>query len=178
MQSASAVELIGIHIYPIKSCGAFSPKSWPITSTGLLYDRYWIIVNEAGAALTQKREPKLCKIKPEIDLANKKLILRWHDSESTISMNIDGQLSDEREQEHKIAKIGGKITKFVECQAQVNLWLSGVLDQPGLKLLRCVDVHSSVMNDSSFLLLNRNSVISLKNGFSNPLAESLTTVDY
>ena len=57
--SLSNIELSGICIYPIKSCGAFSPKAWPISKSGLLYDRCWVIVNEAGVALTQKREPKL-----------------------------------------------------------------------------------------------------------------------
>lgn len=55
----SKIELSGIYVYPIKSCGAFNPRVWPISKSGLLYDRCWVIVNEAGVALTQKREPKL-----------------------------------------------------------------------------------------------------------------------
>lgn len=168
MKTSSVINLTRINVYPIKSCGAFSPKCWPITENGLLYDRYWIIVNEAGAALTQKREPKLCKIRPEIDITKSMLTLRWHDTQSTISTSIDlGEASNEQELEPRLTKVGGKIKKFLDCYPTINMWLSDVLNQPGLRLLKCTDVQSSVMNDSSFMLLNRKSADAFRHSFSN-----------
>ncbi len=49
---------------------------WWVSETGLLYDREWMIVNEHGMLLTQKREPQLVFIKPAIDLEQNALILQ------------------------------------------------------------------------------------------------------
>lgn len=58
-----------IFLYPIKSCGAYSvTKNWDIYSMGLKYDREWMIATIAGVCLTQKQEPKLCLLTPNIDL--------------------------------------------------------------------------------------------------------------
>ncbi|CAG7821188.1 unnamed protein product, partial [Allacma fusca] len=48
---------------------------WAIGSRGLLYDRDWLIVNSSGVPLTQKREPRLCQLKPNIDISNRRLVL-------------------------------------------------------------------------------------------------------
>jgi molybdenum cofactor sulfurtransferase len=50
---------------------------WEVCDTGLLYDRQWMIVSENGVTISQKREPKLCLIKPNIDLVNKTLTLTF-----------------------------------------------------------------------------------------------------
>lgn len=55
-------------IYPIKSCAAFEVYQWDINERGFCYDREWVIVNQSGAYLSQKRESRLCLIKPSIDL--------------------------------------------------------------------------------------------------------------
>lgn len=47
--------LTSITVYPIKSCAGFSANQWPLTSTGLLYDREWILKSTAGEILTQKK---------------------------------------------------------------------------------------------------------------------------
>ena len=40
-----------------------------VGASGLEYDRSWaIVLNSDGSALNQKREPKLCLIRPTIDL--------------------------------------------------------------------------------------------------------------
>lgn len=167
-ESLPRVKLASIHVYPIKSCGAFSPQAWPVKRSGLLYDRFWVIVNEAGAALTQKREPKLCMIRPEIDLSTKKLILRYHGTQKAVAMEIDDDdFPPENSVPLNFTKICGKVNRLVECTSDVNHWLNDVLNQKGLKLLKCYDKNSLLMNDSPFLLLNRNSVINLKEQFQN-----------
>ncbi|GAA5895130.1 uncharacterized protein JCM6883_002328 [Sporobolomyces salmoneus] len=62
-------------LYPIKSCAAQSvdserdPEGWPLTSTGLLYDREFMLVDpSSGKALSQKKYPRMALIKPAIDL--------------------------------------------------------------------------------------------------------------
>uniref|UniRef100_T1ISR7 Molybdenum cofactor sulfurase n=1 Tax=Strigamia maritima TaxID=126957 RepID=T1ISR7_STRMM len=50
-------------------------SSWTIGKRGLLYDREWVVVDANGVTLTQKKEPRLCFIRPEIDLENRLLHL-------------------------------------------------------------------------------------------------------
>ena len=61
-----------------------------------------------------------------------------------------------------LARVCGKTVQTVDCGIEVSDWLSEVLDQPGLRLLKYVDQQqtcsSSLANDSAFLLVNRRSV--------------------
>ncbi|KAL5359085.1 molybdenum cofactor sulfurase [Aspergillus floccosus] len=60
-------------VYPIKSCGAFKVpdgQRWEIRREGLAWDREWCLVHQGtGAALNQKRYPRMALIRPYIDLA-------------------------------------------------------------------------------------------------------------
>lgn len=156
--------LVGIHVYPIKSCGSFNPQSWPITQSGLLYDRQWVIVNAAGAVLTQKREAKLCFIMPEIDLIGKRLILHHRNKSSSISLPLEAGLNGNSTCHTKIC---GKTVGVNDWGEDAGQWLSHVLDQPGLRLLRNENTAgtqkiSSLANDSPFLFINRKSALSLE----------------
>ena len=51
-------------------------RSWELGPRGLVYDREWMVTTETGVCLSQKREPRLCLIKPEVDLKGGKLRLR------------------------------------------------------------------------------------------------------
>lgn len=71
-------KLKNVFLFPIKSCGAFSvTDQWEITSTGLKYDRQWMIINSSGVSVTQKQNRNLCLIKPTIDLTKDLLILNY-----------------------------------------------------------------------------------------------------
>ncbi|RYR33414.1 hypothetical protein Ahy_A10g047999 isoform B [Arachis hypogaea] len=47
--------LKSITIYPIKSCGGFCSRSWPLSKNGLKHDREWILMSLNGEILTQKK---------------------------------------------------------------------------------------------------------------------------
>ncbi|PSN64816.1 PLP-dependent transferase [Corynespora cassiicola Philippines] len=61
-----------LSVYPIKSCAAYSVppgKPWQVRPEGLAWDREWCLVHQGtGAALSQKRYPKMALIRPAIDL--------------------------------------------------------------------------------------------------------------
>jgi len=126
--SLTDVKLVSIHVYPVKSCGSFSPKNWFISKAGLLYDRQWVVVNSVGAALTQKREPKLCLIRPEIDLIKNVMVLHCHGKEESISipLNDDRCLPRKSDHESSFSKICGKLARTIDCGPSVGKWLSEV----------------------------------------------------
>ncbi|CAG8110602.1 unnamed protein product [Penicillium salamii] len=59
-------------VFPIKSCGAFKipkGKRWEVKSEGLAWDREWCLIHQGtSAALNQKRYPRMCLIRPSIDI--------------------------------------------------------------------------------------------------------------
>ncbi|MCO5590926.1 hypothetical protein L7F22_044902 [Adiantum nelumboides] len=69
------VYLESITIYPIKSCGGFTVDSWPLSTSGLLYDREWVVVSTSSHALTQKKCPMMCLIGTYIEQSKNMLFV-------------------------------------------------------------------------------------------------------
>jgi uncharacterized protein YcbX len=55
--------LSAIFIYPVKSLAGIHVASWNVTETGLRYDRKWMIVDDNGQFLSQRRLPEMALIK-------------------------------------------------------------------------------------------------------------------
>ena len=55
--------LSAITLYPVKSLAGISVTSWPVTKTGLQYDRKWMLVDNAGQFLSQRKLPQMALIK-------------------------------------------------------------------------------------------------------------------
>ncbi|KAL4554583.1 hypothetical protein LXL04_037177 [Taraxacum kok-saghyz] len=68
LQSHLSHHLTSIVVYPIKSCSGFKVDSWPLSSTGLLYDREWLLKSTNGEILTQKKVPEMYYINTKINL--------------------------------------------------------------------------------------------------------------
>ncbi|OAL53291.1 PLP-dependent transferase [Pyrenochaeta sp. DS3sAY3a] len=68
----SRLHVESLCVYPIKSCAGFSVppgRAWEVRPEGLAWDREWCLVHQGtGAALSQKRYPKMALIRPSIDL--------------------------------------------------------------------------------------------------------------
>ncbi|KZF24786.1 PLP-dependent transferase [Xylona heveae TC161] len=73
-------------IYPIKSCAGWKvpPKTpWDIRGEGLAWDREWCLVHQGtGAALSQKRYPRMALIRPSIDFTKGVLRVRLYDAKA------------------------------------------------------------------------------------------------
>ena len=66
-----------VTLYPVKSCGALSVSSWQYGSSGLVYDRMWMVMSTAGYIVTLKRQPKMGMIVPSMDLVKGTLTLSY-----------------------------------------------------------------------------------------------------
>ncbi|MGZ8151937.1 MAG: MOSC domain-containing protein [Methylovulum sp.] len=55
-----------IIIYPVKSMTGISVTSWPVTKTGLQYDRKWMVIDNGGQFLSQRKLPRMALIKTAI----------------------------------------------------------------------------------------------------------------
>jgi uncharacterized protein YcbX len=55
-------KLVELNIYPVKSCQGQAVKQMTITSEGPEGDRQWMLVDEKGEFLTQRKHPKMATI--------------------------------------------------------------------------------------------------------------------
>ncbi|MBM4160430.1 MAG: MOSC domain-containing protein [Ignavibacteria bacterium] len=68
------LRLTELSIYPIKSARGISLASAQVTEHGLQYDRRWMLVDENGAFLTQRKIPRMALI--TVELAPDLLVVR------------------------------------------------------------------------------------------------------
>ncbi|RZF34799.1 hypothetical protein LSTR_LSTR007851 [Laodelphax striatellus] len=169
-----------INLYPIKSCGSLSvAKSWILDPRGLQYDRQWMVVTASGVALTQKTEPNLCLIKPQLNLSSKELILRA-DGHNQCSVKLEDDSEDIQEVTLCQSKVCGDCIAGIDCGNEASSWLSSVLNRPGIRLLQQSPKDSrtvkgarngdssekallSLSNQSQYLLVNKASIDWLSN---------------
>ena len=59
-------KLQDIFIYPIKSCAGIRANQWSVTQKGLKYDRQWMIIDQNGQFLSQRKLPQMALIQPTI----------------------------------------------------------------------------------------------------------------
>lgn len=166
----STYQLLNIYLYPIKSCGAFSvTDTWELCKTGLKYDREFMIVNHSGVCLTQKHDPKMCQIKPIINLNTNQLVLT-HPNLESISVSLNNNNEFLRDLNICHSKVCMDRVECDDCGDEAADWLERALDRPGVRLLRQNSdrikkqnmtggkVELSLANQAQFLLLNMQSI--------------------
>ncbi|MFI6586641.1 MOSC domain-containing protein [Embleya sp. NPDC050493] len=89
---ATVVELI---CYPIKGCAGTSCDRALLTPAGLAHDRAFMVVDADGVFRTQRRDPQLAPIRPEIDAGGERLTLRRPGADPvTIDVDTGGPRRD------------------------------------------------------------------------------------
>ncbi|XP_051815684.1 molybdenum cofactor sulfurase [Acanthochromis polyacanthus] len=167
-----AYTLTNIYIYPIKSCGAYEVHDWPVGQLGLLYDRGWMVVNGNGVCLSQKRETRLCLIRPQVHLPSNKLLLQASGMD-TISVPLENNTQLHRGIRVCHTKVCGDRVETVDCGDEAASWLSDFLGQP-CRLIRqrpdftremkkrlgraTTSSSLSLVNEAQYLMINVASV--------------------
>ncbi|KAG4213196.1 hypothetical protein ERO13_A01G039700v2 [Gossypium hirsutum] len=177
--SSSACHLKSITIYPIKSCAGFIVNSWPLSDTGLQYDREWLLKSLTGEILTQKKVPEMFLIKTFINLNQQILSVESPHCKRKLQIKLDSN-----------SYLPGKEEFYLQSQRyevqcyenEINQWFSDAVGQP-CTLVRCCqseycfslnknrsmgmcrDVNSKVnfANEAQFLLISEESVSDLNN---------------
>lgn len=67
MNGGSVVaEITGLYIYPVKSCRGISLTDSRILERGLQHDREWLLIDQQGHFLSQRKYPRLALITPQL----------------------------------------------------------------------------------------------------------------
>ena len=116
------LRLASLHVYPIKSCGGLSPADWDVDDFGLRYDRRWMVVTPQGDFITQREQPRLALVRPE--LSDGSLVLRAPGmTELALPLVSAGR-------ERMKVQVWDDITEGVPVSPEVAQWLSRFLGEP------------------------------------------------
>lgn len=146
------LRLSSLHVYPVKSCGGFSPPEWDVDHFGLRHDRRWMVVTLDGDFVTQREQPRLALVRPE--LTGDALVLRAPGMpELAVPLIPSGR-------ERVKVQVWDDITEAVPVSPEAAQWLSRFLGQ----LVRLVWMPSDVIRptDPAYALGHR---VSFADGF-------------
>lgn len=158
--------LKAITLYPVKSLAGISVSRWPVTKTGLQYDRKWMLVDNAGQFLSQRKLPQMALIKTA--LTGNHLILSASGMEK-LSLPLT-----QADGEAIISTIWRDQCEAISVSREAGQWLSSFLNhdcrlvyQPD-EMIRQVDPHYGRQTDIvafsdgfPFLIISENSLNSL-----------------
>ncbi|KAL3333767.1 hypothetical protein AABB24_033701 [Solanum stoloniferum] len=169
--------LTSITVYPIKSCAGFSVDQWPLTSTGLLHDREWILKSTTGEILTQKKVPEMCYISTLIDLNLGKLFVESPRCKEKLQIELKSSSLVTERDEMDIQNHRYEVRSY---NNEVDIWFSRAIDRPctllrnsGSQSHSCINKNGSpgicrdvgarlnFVNEAQFLLISEESIADL-----------------
>ena len=126
-----------LYLYPVKSCAGVRVEQAELSHHGLIGDRRWMIVDEKGLMMTQRKLPALALIQPSFEHGDTRgqLQLRYNPT-ANIHSNIAGQDEDadnsctvryDLDQVVHVSIWQDKVPAF-KADAHCNQWLNRVLN--------------------------------------------------
>ncbi|GAA0147305.1 hypothetical protein LIER_07040 [Lithospermum erythrorhizon] len=119
--------LKSITVYPVKSCAGFNADSWPLSSTGLLHDREWLLKSMNGEVLTQKKVPEMCYITTLIDLDLRALFVESPRCKEKLKIDLNSDVSLTRRDE---LGIYSRRYEVETSSDEVDSWFSKAVGRP------------------------------------------------
>jgi uncharacterized protein YcbX len=122
--------------YPIKGCAGVGMSSASMTRAGLPDDRTFMIIDEGGVFRSQRRDPRMALIRPDVSADGTRLTLRAPGAQVVhVPIDLDGPRRDVR-----LFRTG---YQGIDQGDQAAAWLSGVLGVP-CRLVRVPPEHDRV----------------------------------
>jgi len=60
------IRVASLHVYPVKSCRGIDLDEAEVVSTGLRWDRKWVVVGADGAFLSQRTHPVMATVSTDL----------------------------------------------------------------------------------------------------------------
>ncbi len=168
------ITLTDIVVYPVKSLSGIRVAQWPVTKTGLRYDRQWMLVDRNGQFLSQRKIPRMALVKTALD--NENLVLSVPDREHLVlPLSVD-------DGERVSCTIWQDRCLAIRVSHQADQWLSDFLEldcrlvfQPE-HTVRAVEGHYACDDDQvafsdgfPFLIISEGSLAALNAAMPAPL---------
>ena len=158
--------LSAITLYPVKSLAGISVTRWPVTKTGLQYDRKWMLIDKDRQFLSQRKLPQMALIKTALTDSHLILSASGMENLSLPLAPIDGDIIN--------STIWHDQCDARSVSLEADQWLSHFLNldcrlvyQPD-EMIRPVDPQYAYDTDAvafsdgfPFLIISENSLVSL-----------------
>ncbi len=119
--------------YPVKGCAGLPLSTSKVTSSGLAHDRAFMVVDDSGTFRSQRKDPRMARIVPEIDADASRLTLRVPGGEPVdVKTTPDGPRLD--------VTVHGNPLQGVDQGDEAAEWLTEVLGSSS-RLVRVPDDH-------------------------------------
>lgn len=110
------MQVIDLIIYPIKSMGGISLKSAQLEERGLAYDRRWMLVDESGLFVSQRKYPKLALF--HISIEDRSLLVLNKSTGNQISIPLTPQGNSIQ------VRIWDDVIEATEVSGTISKWFS------------------------------------------------------
>ncbi|HEV2744537.1 MAG TPA: MOSC N-terminal beta barrel domain-containing protein [Rubrobacter sp.] len=114
--------LSGVYVYPIKSCGGISLPGADLGATGLLHDRRWMLVDEGGKFMSQRRHPRMALISPRF---TPDCLLASAPGMPDLEVPLEGEPA-----EHIDVEVWGDLQRGAPVGGYADRWFGGFLGVP------------------------------------------------
>ncbi|MBR8742575.1 MOSC domain-containing protein [Nocardiopsis sp. MG754419] len=121
-------------VYPVKGCAGVPLSSAAFTPAGLTHDRSFMVVDDSGTFRSQRRDPRMARIVPEIDADASRLVLRTEGvAPLVVETDPEGPRLD--------VTVHGGHYQGVDQGSEAAAWLSEVFGASS-RLVRVPDDHA------------------------------------
>lgn len=118
--------IASLHVYPVKSCRGIDVDSALVTSTGLEWDRRWMIVDANDRFITQRSHPRLATISTAIVGGE-----LWLSAGGRETLVVPGDHAGRR----RSVVVWNDRPRGIDAGDEAAAWLTEVMGQP-LRLVR------------------------------------------
>jgi hypothetical protein len=136
MRTSARVRVVELTYYPVKGCAGISVPDALLTCAGLMHDRSFMVIGEDGRFRSQRQDPRMATIRPEIGASGERLTLRPpRHGEVCVDVDLATPPRD--------VELFGACYTGVDQGDAVAGWLSAVLGTPS-RLVRVPPGHQRV----------------------------------
>jgi uncharacterized protein len=128
--------VVALHTYPIKGCAGTALSSAFLAPAGVLHDRTFMVVDERGVFRSQRRDPLLATIRPEIVGDGQELVLH---APGAGALRVAVDLAGPR----RPVEMFGNPYRGIDQGDAVAEWLTEALGRPS-RLVRVPPEHDRV----------------------------------
>jgi uncharacterized protein YcbX len=131
-----SARVVALHTYPIKGCAGTALTSAFLAPAGILHDRTFMVVDERGVFRSQRRDPLLATIRPEVVGDGQELVLHAPGAGALrVAVDLDGP--------RRPVEMFGNPYRGIDQGDACAEWLTQVLGRPS-RLVRVPPEHDRV----------------------------------
>jgi uncharacterized protein YcbX len=135
----TGVRLTGIRVYPLKSAKGVDVQSSTLDERGLAFDRMWMVVDERGSFLSQRRAPRLATVVAALPVSHSAPLRLSAPSSGVEAIEVPVVAVADSPEAATLVRVWDDHVAAVDQGAAAAAWLEQVLGVPGARLVRMAD---------------------------------------